>query len=459
MDNSNVYNRYGTVKLPEGYNYNFNITGIAPHQSERYDISGPKRTSGDWGSKDYLIDNLYSSITDDRRLLGRKGDWDENSEEFLNFKKELNDRGLDIYLDSENDNYYKLKRLPAKDPESPEDIPQEEVGNTDDGNDFDWDSTGYGTGDSGKGNRKVVDLYKYLPATLALGRMIGDNEATRKRTEDWLRRLQTPLQSPYRHDRQVYGDYTALKAAENQAAQIRSQMNRPFTSNANLASLRSLEGERLAAEQIAKGRAADNQMLHETYERSNAEQKNNIIEANKVANTNRGLMASVARDKANAIAAADATIHNNLDAWLMNYIEKPIQEEANRRKAYQDYYDYISMGPMEYDFSTDSKVLALKQKAASYRLGQLRKFRYLNPYIVQRVPFDYSSNNIDPGKMSYNVEISKKGGSTDNYPAAVIRAKSKDNDRLIKQILEIIRNHKDLAKGVRMTDYSKYIVK
>jgi hypothetical protein len=61
--------------------------------------------------------------------------------------------------------------------------------------------------------------------------------------------------------------------------------------------------------------------------------------------------------------------------------------------------------------------------------------------------------------MSYDVELDKKGGSTDSYPAAVIRAKSKDNDRLIKQILEVIRNHKDLAKGVRMTDYSKYIVK
>jgi len=25
---------------------------------------------------------MYSAITDDRRILGRKGDWDENSAEF-----------------------------------------------------------------------------------------------------------------------------------------------------------------------------------------------------------------------------------------------------------------------------------------------------------------------------------------------------------------------------------------
>lgn len=497
MDNSNVYNRYGTIKLPEGYNYNFNTTGIAPHQSERYDISGPRRTSGDWGSKDYLIDNLYSSITDDRRLLGRKGDWDENSEEFLNFKKELNDRGFDIYLDSENDNYYKLKKLPSRDPESiqqTEGTPQEEIpgndnGDIDDGNDMDWDKAGYGVGDSGEGTKSKLDWYKYLPAALAWGRMMGDINSTNRRTKEYIDSLQAPLQQAYRFDRLVHGDYGTMKSYENAGAKVRALMNRAQTSNATLATLRQLEGISKANEYTLKGQLADNEMMHKTWEASAAEEKGNRERATQVANTNRTLMASLARDKAGIRAAAQAANQNSLDAWLMNYVEKPIQEEVNRRRAYQDYYDYISMGPMEYDFSTDAKILAWKdeynsikdstkpediqrrkdiiremdtykkQKAASYRIGQLRKFRQLNPYIIQRVPFDYNSNNIDPGRMSYDVELDKKGGSTDSYPAAVIRAKSRDNDRLIKQILEIIRNHKDLAKGVRMTDYSKYIVK
>jgi len=208
-------------------------------------------------------------------------------------------------------------------------------------------------GQSGEGTRKNIDLYKYLPATLAFGRMMGDINATNRRTREYLSRLQTPLQQPWRFDRQVYGDYGALKYAENQAAQIRSQMNRPFTSNATLASLRQLEGERLAAEQQWKGFNADNQRIHETYEKSAAEQRANTERATQVANVNRGLLADAARTRAGIIAAADTANHNSLDAWLMNYVEKPIQEEANRRKAYQDYYDYISMGPMEYDPSTD----------------------------------------------------------------------------------------------------------
>ena len=40
-----------------------------------FDVSGRKRTSGDWSNKQYTTDNLYSGITDYRRLLGRKGDY------------------------------------------------------------------------------------------------------------------------------------------------------------------------------------------------------------------------------------------------------------------------------------------------------------------------------------------------------------------------------------------------
>jgi hypothetical protein len=46
------------------------------------------------------VDNLYSAITDDRRLLGRKGDWDETSEEYKQWQKDLNSKGWETYLDT-----------------------------------------------------------------------------------------------------------------------------------------------------------------------------------------------------------------------------------------------------------------------------------------------------------------------------------------------------------------------
>ena len=351
------------------------------------------------------------------------------------------------------------------------------------GNDFDW--TSVGSGDSAIGTRKQVDLYKYLPATLAFGRMLGDINATNRRTRDYLGRLQVPLQSPWQFHRQVYGDYGSMMAGKEQAAQIRSQLNSPFTSNANLATLRSLEAERLANEQIQKGRAADNEMIHRTYELSAAEQKENAKRRTDVANVNRGLMAKDAELRAGIIAAADAANHNSLDAWLMNYVEKPIQEEAYKRKAYQEWYDYASMGPMEYDFTNDAYIQDAQRrldsipaddpnreklradilrdvqdyrakKAASYRIGQLIKFRRMNPYIIQRVPFDDTGLYHTTGVKTPNYQ---KGGNINIYGSAVLKAKTKDNDRLIKQILEVIRNHKDLVRGMKTPDYSKYIIR
>jgi hypothetical protein len=216
-------------------------------------------------------------------------------------------------------------------------------------------------------------------------------------------------------------------------------------------------------------------MIRKTGELAAQEEKENLINATKTANANRALMAEDARYRAGVRAAADTAIHNNFDNWLMNYVEKPIQEEAYRRKAYQDYYNYLMMGPMEYDASTDPVVIDYQRQLAAipaddperatkrtqileavqdhirtqseiYKSKQLAKFRILNPYIYQPFPFEFnvktnqktdlSSMNFEKGgilKRLRDVPKNARGGLiSEGYPAAVIRAKSKDNDRLIK---------------------------
>jgi hypothetical protein len=74
--------RFGTTKLKDEDTYDFN-QGITPNFNTRYNIANPpSRVSGDNSTKKFNVDSLYSAITDDRRLLGRKGDWDESSTEF-----------------------------------------------------------------------------------------------------------------------------------------------------------------------------------------------------------------------------------------------------------------------------------------------------------------------------------------------------------------------------------------
>lgn len=95
----------------EGNNFDFNAAGISKAaEAGDFDLYGPKkRTSKDWGNHNYVADGLYSGITDYRRVMGRKEDWDENSEEFKNWQKDLGTKNYEMFLDS--DNYYKLRRL------------------------------------------------------------------------------------------------------------------------------------------------------------------------------------------------------------------------------------------------------------------------------------------------------------------------------------------------------------
>jgi hypothetical protein len=93
-----------------GYNSKENLDAIRQaYNKGRYTTTGT-RTSGDGLEQGFKADNLYSTITDDRRILGRESDWDENSDTFKNYQGELNKLGYEMYLDP-NTKYYKLRPL------------------------------------------------------------------------------------------------------------------------------------------------------------------------------------------------------------------------------------------------------------------------------------------------------------------------------------------------------------
>lgn len=104
----------------DGYDVNnpYNMYGIgnAYKVLDHYDFSASKNRAtketssitGNNGTFQAIPDGLFSQITDDRRLLGRVGDWDNNK--LQEFAKQLNALGFDIYLD-DNDLYYRIKKF------------------------------------------------------------------------------------------------------------------------------------------------------------------------------------------------------------------------------------------------------------------------------------------------------------------------------------------------------------
>lgn len=280
--NDGNYQRFGTIQLNPEDKYDFNQTGIKTNQATRYNIPDPpKRVSGDFSRKgyNYRVDNYYSGITDDRRLLGRKGDWDENSQEYKDWIKQLNDRGWTMELD-ESDQYYKLKRLGTPNPNNPQQNPPENpnnpyslVGNHTEKYGFDWNKIGEG-------------LRKYGPDLLAAGRLAGNlwnNERVFKESEKGIR---PDLKQTYYTHRQVVGDEATKQGYYRRAAQGQTAAARPFTSDADRQMAYQMEAKRVGDEMRTQGDLADNQEIRRTSDESNQHQWTNTQRATEVANAN-----------------------------------------------------------------------------------------------------------------------------------------------------------------------------
>lgn len=333
--NDGNYQRFGTVQLNPEDKYDFNQTGIKTNQATRYNIPDPpKRVSGDFSREgyDYRVDNYYSGITDDRRLLGRKGDWDENSQEYKDWIKQLNDRGWTMELD-ESDQYYKLKRLGTPDPNNPQQNPQQNppenpnnpyslVGNHTERYGFDWNKIG-------------AYLKQYGPDLLAAGRLAGNlwnNERVFKESEKGIR---PDLKQTYYTHRQVVGDEATKQGYYRRAAQGQTAAARPFTSDADRQMAYQMEAKRVGDEMRAQGDLADNQEIRRTSDESNQHQWANTQRATEVANANTAAINYANALRQNLRAQKQSADWTSIDNELLAR-ETRLRQKQARNEAIQD---------------------------------------------------------------------------------------------------------------------------
>lgn len=331
--NDGNYQRFGTVQLNPEDKYDFNQTGIKTNQATRYNIPDPpKRVSGDFSREgyDYRVDNYYSGITDDRRLLGRKGDWDENSQEYKDWIKQLNDRGWTMELD-ESDQYYKLKRLGTPDssqqnpqqnsPENPNN-PHSITGNHTERYGFDWNKIG-------------GYLKQYGPDLLAAGRLAGNlwnNERVFKESEKGIR---PDLKQTYYTHRQVVGDEATKQGYYRRAAQGQTAAARPFTSDADRQMAYQMEAKRIGDEMRAQGDLADNQEIRRTSDESNQHQWANTQRATEVANANTAAINYANALRQNLRAQKQSADWTSIDNELLAR-ETRLRQKQAKNEAIQD---------------------------------------------------------------------------------------------------------------------------
>lgn len=432
--------RFGTTKLKEEDTYDFN-QGISPNFNTRYNIANPpSRISGDNSTKKFTVDNLYSAITDDRRLLGRKGDWDENSTEFKQWQNDLKSRGWETYLDT-NDNYYKLRRLAAK-PDKPA-TPQEKakvneipVGEYKQPESI-WTKLGQG-------------LNKVAPDLLDALRLTGNMYNNDRVYKESMKAIKPNLQQSYHTYRQVVGDEAIKQGFYRRATQGEQRAARPITSDLDKQIAYQNEAKRIGDELRAQGDLADNQRIRETSQESMAHTDANRERDTTVANSNLTELLKTDAAKHQLTAQKYSADWTNLEQYLMGRQYKLEQKRAKE----QELQNQLATLDIQDDLLGDSILQNFK----------MQREKAYNDYIAAKTPqeqanlkkiFDEANLNYqkyyiqkqrDALHRKYQVSIAKEGTK--------ITKKHKDtSDKfLYKTSRDIVEHFRKMSK---MTDDSR----
>ena len=443
LGNDGQYKRFGTTQINPDDKYDFNQTGIKTNQNTRYNIANPpSRTSGDYSREgyNYKVDNLYSAITDDRRLLGRKGDWDENSEEYKQWQKDLNSRGWETYLDT-NDNYYKLRRL-AADPDKPATSQEQEkqrekineiLGKEKVDKESLWNKLGQGF------NKIAPDLLDTL-------RLAGNMINNQRVYDESMKAIKPNLQQSYHTYRQVVGDEATKQAYYKRAVQGEQKAAQPFTADADRQVAYMNEAKRIGDELRAQGDLADNQRIRETSAESAAHADANRERDTAVANSNLTEMLKADAAKHQLTAQKHSADWTNLEQYLMGRQYKLEQKKAEQKELERQ----LSLLDAQENLLGDTKLRDLKTAydeaydAYYNEKDPTKKASLKQKY--EKIANDYQLHKIQKSREALKLQYGKEGTK--------IERKRKDDSLkyLYKTSKDIVEHFRKMSK---MTDDSR----
>lgn len=332
-------------------NVGYNSLGIMHAQNlGRYDLYGnTKRTSGDWNidaNHQYKTDSSYSQITDDRRLLGRKGDFTD--EQLASVTEAFKNKGYNFAL-GKNDYYY---LSPIEKSEQNQNTPKKDgsVTNPDIGKKSIFD----------KGKEYLAKLTSN-PGNLYNAVETGKYLLANKATND-IFKIKAPnyVISPKHTSYQVMDNLSQQNAYHNRAAETMNQTSRPLTSSGQLQTAAQQESMNNANKLYLQGNAERNTWLEGQNQQSYKAGLYNMESAVDTANANAQQAYKTRmlneyqdpRDRARALAT-------NRQNWI-NALEKfnVIDPYVERKNAQQQY----GLAKAQWDYQNDAKVLLAQQK-------------------------------------------------------------------------------------------------
>lgn len=332
-------------------NVGYNSLGIMHAQNlGRYDLYGnTKRTSGDWNidaNHRYKTDSSYSQITDDRRLLGRKGDFTD--EQLASVTEAFKNKGYNFAL-GKNDYYY---LSPIEKSEQNQNTPKKDgsVTNPDIGKKSIFD----------KGKEYLAKLTSN-PGNLYNAVETGKYLLANKATND-IFKIKAPnyVISPKHTSYQVMDNLAQQNAYHSKAAEAMNQTSRPLTSSGQLQTAAQQESMNNANKLYLQGNAERNTWLEGQKQQSYKAGLYNMESAVDTANANaqqayKTRLINEYQDPRDRIRG----LATNRQNWI-NALEKfnVIDPYVERKNAQQQY----GLAKAQWDYQNDAKVLLAQQK-------------------------------------------------------------------------------------------------
>ena len=434
---SDAVKQYQTNYGNNRWGQNFNELGISKANNEssqgglpqRYDLGDNKRITTDNSKNNWAPDGLYSAITDDRRLLGKKGDY--TPQQLENFQNELKNVGYNLI--EGNGGYYKLEPILASTPK-----PEQPTGDKEKEKNAADSAT----------ERKTIPVPEYKnpfdPSLLiSAAKYFTGLRGNRDIYQNLLDEMpEAPLRDPLDRKLAIVGWQERIKSGQNQLADLRriQQIQQGSDQQTNFAT--ALDTERTGRDIMDRAFAEDSGRQFETAQKSwNLDNEDTLYNTG-VGDANRKSIADRQRMMAQIRAAwrsGDQNLKMGLLADTGNWFMKRYQRE-------QDLVDKakeLSLGtPEEWAQSEYTSRLGelANKKASDLTEADRAKIEAIRAQIMREMRQNYSKRYYDlyhtPGfGGGFGQTLMSKNGS--KLEVAKLKARSKDNDRYVSMIKDL----------------------
>lgn len=411
------------------------------------------------------MDDIMGTSTWMRRMDRREKEWSDNltdeEKKARTFKITLGNGEVGYVYKKANGDIAILNPSQAEDIAQTPEVPQAQKKEESFRLDGDVEGSNYGLYTTPKDKfKKGISavsgmISEHAPDFMALGRYLS-NKKNNKRILDQMMRIRTSQLSPMDQHMYVRTGFPLDQAANQQAAQIQSQAGRAKSSDASLNNAVALEAADKAAALRQQGNLKSADVMYTTAKEQQALDRQvaaynlNVKDKNAAALTN--LHNELTRYKAGELSSQQT----NLNTYLTELEKRRREEDLMKQKYREAFMSQKQDIEMSMELENDPEYKRLYDAFKTTSPGTDAYSNAYNALLEYKRHFtlSHSIDNLNEWakskKLRDRINVStnsdyvpdiisaRKGRKIDD---SEIKAQEKDNDRIVKQILENIKNN------------------